>query len=227
MRLKAEMARLNVGDEILARVSDRGFLADGPAWCKRGGHTLVDLADRGGAIEARIRKGGAVAPAAAPAGPAGPGKKTFVVFSGDLDRVLAAFVIANGALAMGSEVTLFFTFWGLNALRRDNPPPVAKGMMDRMFGMMMPRGAGRLTLSKMHMGGMGTAMMKKVMRDKRVPSLPELIDAARKGGARIVACTMSMDVMGIRREELMDGVELGGVATFLGESDESGATLFI
>ncbi len=227
MRLKAEMARLNVGDEILARVSDRGFLADGPAWCKRGGHTLVDLADRGGAIEARIRKGGAVAPAAAPAGPAGPGKKTFVVFSGDLDRVLAAFVIANGALAMGSEVTLFFTFWGLNALRKDNPPPVAKGMMDRMFGMMMPRGADRLTLSKMHMGGMGTAMMKSVMRDKRVPSLPELIDAARKGGARIVACTMSMDVMGIRPEELMDGVELGGVATFLGESDESGATLFI
>jgi peroxiredoxin family protein len=150
-----------------------------------------------------------------------------VVFSGDLDKVLAAFVIANGALAMGSEVTLFFTFWGLNALRKTEAPPVRKSFLDRMFGMMMPRGAARLKLSKMNMGGAGTAMMKHVMKQKNVESLPDLMAAARKGGVKIVACSMSMDVMGITREELVDGIEVGGVAAFLGESADAGMTLFI
>jgi len=157
----------------------------------------------------------------------GKDKKTFVVFSGELDKVMAAFVIANGALAMGSEVTMFFTFWGINALRKAAPQAGGKGLLDRMFGWMMPKGPGALKLSNLNMLGMGTAMMKHVMRKKRVESLPELMAAAWAGGAKLVACTMSMDVMGIRREELVDGVELGGVAAFLGEADQSGVTLFI
>jgi peroxiredoxin family protein len=149
------------------------------------------------------------------------------VFSGDLDKVLAAFVIANGASTMGAKVSMFFTFWGLNALRREQPPPVEKDALSKMFGMMMPRGAERLKLSNLHMLGAGTAMMKHVMSSKNVDSLPTLMAHARHAGVRLIACSMSMDVMGIKREELIDGVEVGGVATFLGEADQSGTTLFI
>jgi NADPH-dependent 2,4-dienoyl-CoA reductase/sulfur reductase-like enzyme/peroxiredoxin family protein/TusA-related sulfurtransferase/rhodanese-related sulfurtransferase len=226
MRLREEMEKLAVGDEVEVRASDPGFLADGPAWAAAQGHTVVGIQAQGPIVVARIRKGAGALAAPTEAAPRST-RKTFVVFSGELDRVLAAFVIANGALSMGSEVTMFFTFWGLNVLRKGSPPPLRKGLMDRMFGMMMPRGPERLKLSNMHMLGMGTAMMKKVMRGKKVTSLPELIEAARRGGARLIACTMSMDVMGLRREELIDGVELGGVATFLGEADRSGTTFFI
>jgi len=124
-------------------------------------------------------------------------------------------------------VTLFFTFWGLNALRRGNPPPLEKGVLDKMFGMMMPRGAGALKLSNMHMMGAGTRMMRHVMKTKGVKSLPELMADARAAGVRLVACSMSMDVMGITKEELIDGVAVGGVAAFLEEADQSGTTLFI
>jgi peroxiredoxin family protein len=150
-----------------------------------------------------------------------------VVFSGDLDKQIAAFIIANGALAMGQEVSLFFTFWGLNALRRSDPPARDKSMMDRMFGAMMPRGAEKLTLSQMHMMGAGTAMIKGVMKKHDVQSLPELIAAAQAGGARLLGCTMTMDLLGMAPSDLLDGVELAGVATFLGEAQESGTTLFI
>ncbi len=226
MRLQAMMQELSPGDEIEVQVSDPGFLNDGPAWCARNGHTLVSIRSVGAAVEAVIRKGGEAAPAVPAA--SRPDQKTFVVFSGDLDKVLAAFVIANGALAMGAKVTMFFTFWGLNALRRRPAPAVrGKGLLDRMFGAMMPCGPDRLKLSQMNMGGVGTALMKHVMRTKRVESLPGLMKAAQDAGARLVACTMSMDVMGIRREELVPQVELGGVATFLAESDRSNATLFI
>ena len=148
-------------------------------------------------------------------------KKTLVVFSGDLDKALAAFIIANGAVAMGSEVTMFFTFWGLNILRRAEKVSVSKNLIERMFGWMMPRGAAKLKLSNMHMAGMGAAMIKGIMRKKNVQSLPELIEAARKAGVRLVACSMSMDLMGIKREELIEGVEEAGVALYL-DSAEAG-----
>ncbi len=220
---------LAVGDEVEATASDAGFAADAPAWCASQGHTVVDVRTSGAETTVRIRKG---APGtAAGQGPVvcrrGADKKTMVVFSGDLDRVLAAFIIANGAASMGSDVTLFFTFWGLNALRREGPQAAGKGLLDRLFGMMMPAGARRLGLSRMHMLGMGTAMMKHVMRSKRVDSLPELMRQAREAGVKLVACSMSMDVMGIRADELIDGVEYGGVAAFLGESQGAGMTLFI
>ncbi|HEY3416483.1 MAG TPA: DsrE/DsrF/DrsH-like family protein [Armatimonadota bacterium] len=154
-------------------------------------------------------------------------KKTIVVFSGDLDKAMAAMIIASGAAAMGNEVTLFFTFWGLNLLRKPEPVPVKKNLLEAMFGWMMPRGARRATLSKMHMGGMGTAMMKYVMKTKNVSTPEELIRDAQGMGVKFIACSMSMDVMGIKPEELIDGVEIGGVATYLGSADEANVNLFI
>ena len=141
---------------------------------------------------------------------------------------MAAYVIANGAVAMGGKATLFFTFWGLNVLRKDPAPQIAnKSFMDKMFGWMLPRGANKLPLSKMHMGGLGTWMMKDRMAGKNLPNLPGLMEDARKAGIRLVACTMSMEAMGIREEELIDGVELGGVAEYLGAASETNANLFI
>ncbi len=150
-----------------------------------------------------------------------------IMVSGDLDKAMAGLIIANGAAAMGDEVTMFFTFWGLNILRKAQKIKVRKSFMEKMFGFMMPRGADKLGLSKMNMGGMGTLMMKGIMRKKRVNSLPELIKSAQDLGVKFIACTMSMDVMGIKQEELIDGVELAGVATYLGEADEANVNLFI
>ncbi len=155
-------------------------------------------------------------------------KKTIIVFSGDMDRVLAAFVIANGAAAMGDDVTMFFTFWGLNVLRKSSAPKVnGKSFLQGMFARMMPRGPEKLGLSQMNFGGMGAKMMKIVMRQQRISSLPELIASAREQGIKMIACTMSMDVMGIAQEELVDGLEYAGVATYLGEADEANVNLFI
>jgi len=156
-------------------------------------------------------------------------KKTIIVFSGDLDKALAAFIIANGAAAMGDEVTMFFTFWGLNILRKPEKVRTQskKGFLQAMFGGMMPRGAGKLGLSKMNFGGMGAAMMRKVMKQHNVSSVEELIATAREQGIKMVACTMSMDVLGFKPEELIDGVEFAGVASYLGEADEANVNLFI
>lgn len=153
--------------------------------------------------------------------------KTMIMFSGDLDKAMAGMIIANGAAAMGDEVTIFFTFWGLNILRKAQKIKVRKNFMEKMLGWMMPRGAEKLGLSKMNMGGMGTAMMKDIMKKKKVNSLPELIGSAQDMGVKFIACTMSMDVMGIKPEELIDGVELAGVATYLGEADGANVNLFI
>jgi peroxiredoxin family protein len=153
--------------------------------------------------------------------------KTMIMFSGDLDKAMAGLIIANGAAAMGDDVTIFFTFWGLNILRKAQKINVKKSFMESMFGWMMPRGAEKLSLSKMNMGGMGTAMMKNIMKKKKVNSLPELIRSAQDMGVKFIACTMSMDVMGIKPEELIDGVEYAGVATYLGEADQANVNLFI
>ena len=128
---------------------------------------------------------------------------------------------------MGRPVTMFFTFWGLNVLRKSQALKVQKSFIEKMFGAMMPRGTGKLKLSKMNMGGMGTAMMKKVMNDKNVDSLEALMKHAMDSGIRLIACTMSMDIMGIKKEELIDGVEFAGVASYLGDAEESNVNLFI
>lgn len=227
-KLVATMSEAAVGDELSVRASDPGFLKDVQAWCQANGHTYLEGQAAAPGVLCRLRKD---APAGTTATIPSAGrlrKKTLVVFSGDLDKVLAALVIANGALAMGDQVTLFFTFWGLTALRRPAAvPTTGKNLLDRMFGLMLPRGLGRLKLSRLNMGGMGTAMMKHVMASKHVDSPQQLLAQARAQGVRLVACSMSLDVMGLKPEELIDGVEIGGVAAFLGEADQSNATLFV
>ena len=230
MKLQETIKPLAPGDEILAHVSDAGFRLDAPAWAARNGHTIISLTPEGPGYAARIRKGGAAVGLTGQMSGAAArlkDKKSFVVFSGEMDKVLAAFIIANGAVAMGDEVSMFFTFWGLNALRRENPQARAKTVMDRTFDAMMPSGPDDLKLSTLNMMGGGAALMKRVMKDNNVPSVAEMIATAQKSGVRIVACTMTMDLLGIAPADLIDGIEMGGVATFLGDANESNGTFFI
>jgi len=156
-------------------------------------------------------------------------KLSMVVMSGDLDKLLAAFIIATGAAAMFDEVVMFFTFWATPALRDPNKTAGKKDMMAKMFGWMLPKGAGKLKLSKMHMAGMGTSMMKGLMKKKNVMSLETLMKTAGDAGVKIYVCEMSMDLMGMKLDELIDypGMRLAGVAKFLGEAGTSKSTLFI
>lgn len=209
--------------------TDPGFVTDIKAWCRRTGHTLVRQGTTNRGFTALVRKGisGSGEANSAATKTAAGNDKTIVVFSGDLDRAIAAFIIANGAAAMGRKVTLFFTFWGLNILRKPERIKVIKPFMDRMFGMMMPRGSKKLGLSRMNMLGMGPQMIRRVMAGKNVDSLEALIEQALAAGIRLVACQMSMEVMGITAGELIDGVELGGVASYLDSAEDSDINLFI
>jgi peroxiredoxin family protein len=156
-------------------------------------------------------------------------KLSMVVFSGDLDKVLAAFVMATGAVAMGMEVVMFFTFWGTTVLRDKKKSVGGKDVMGKMFGAMLPTGTGDVKLSNMNMGGMGTAMMKSLMKKKNVASLEEMIELAEELGVQIYVCEMSMDLMGFKREEFIDYKDMGfaGVATFLQEAANSKVQLFV
>ncbi|MEN2983700.1 MAG: DsrE/DsrF/DrsH-like family protein [Dictyoglomaceae bacterium] len=154
-------------------------------------------------------------------------KKTIIVFSNDMDRVMASLVIATGASAMGDEVTMFFTFWGLNVLRDPKKNISKKNLLEKIFGWMMPKGVDKLPLSKMNFLGIGPKLMKYMMKKKKVQSLSEMLKQAQDLGVKLVACSMSMEVMGIKKEELIDGVEIGGVATYLNEANSSGLNLFI
>ncbi|HAZ00176.1 MAG TPA: hypothetical protein DCY38_05255 [Opitutae bacterium] len=226
LRVKEAAATLAAGQMLEVRASDAGFKNDLPAFCKANGYECLSVEKDKGIVTGRLSRG-AACPVAATPSKSGNGA-TIVVFSGELDKAMAAYVIANGAVAMGGKATLFFTFWGLNVLRKDPAPAVGgKSFMDKMFGWMLPRGANKLPLSKMHMGGLGTWMMKDRMAGKNLPNLHGLMEDARKAGIRLVACTMSMEAMGIREEELIDGVELGGVAEYLGAASETNANLFI
>lgn len=152
---------------------------------------------------------------------------SLIVFSGDLDKAIASFIIATGAAAMGKRVTMFFTFWGLNVLRKDQYVQTQKTFLERLFGWMMPRGTEKLGISKMNYGGLGAWLMRYIMRKKNIMSLKQLIETAKELDVRIVACAMSMEVMGIKEEELLDGVEYAGVATYLAAADEGNINLFI
>ena len=218
LREKPDGTRINV------EATEDAFYSDIQIWCERTGNTLNGIDFTDGVIHADITK---KTPDAAETVRTEQNDKTFVVFSGDLDKTIAAFIMANGAAAMGRKVTMFFTFWGLNILRRPEKVKVKKTFIEKMFGGMMPRGTKKLKLSRMNMGGMGPKMIRGIMKDKGISSLEELIDSAREHGVRLVACQMSMDIMGIRKEELIDGVELGGVSTFLGSGEQSDMSLFI
>lgn len=226
MRVKQAAEALQAGQILEVAASDSGFLNDLPAFCRANDYTCLEVKKEKGIVTGRIQKGTTISTSAVSA--KSNNDATLVVFSGELDKAMAAFVLANGAVAMGGQATLFFTFWGLNVLRKDPAPSVpGKTFMDKMFGWMLPRGPEKLPLSKMHMGGLGTWMMKDRMAGKHLPNLPGLMAEARKSGVRLVACTMSMEAMGLREEELIDGIELGGVADFLGQSSRSGTNLFI
>ena len=228
MEVFRSVKEMKDGELLEVSASDPGFAKDIASWCKRTGNTLVSNEERDGAYVAIIRRGtNAPAVQKAAQADAAPKGKTIIVFDGDMDKVLASFVIANGALAMGRPVTMFFTFWGLTALRKTEKVPVKKSLIEKMFGFMLPRGAGKLKLSKMNMGGMGTAMMQGIMKDKNIDSLETMMKKAMENGVKIIACSMSMDVMGIHPEELIDGVEIGGVGTYLGDAEESDVNLFI
>ena len=229
LALKKAMDRVAQGDRIREVASDPGFATDVKAWCSMTGNTLVDLKQNAGKITAIIEKGvprDLLAPAQASAGVGGR-DTSLVLFSDDFDRALAAMVIANGAAGAGKKATVFFTFWGLNLLKKSRPPKVKKDFMGRMFGMMLPSDSTKLSLSKMNMGGMGTKMMRRRIKKLNIDSLEEMFQTAIDNGVRMVACTMSMDVMGVKREELIDGIEVGGVASFLAATDTSTNTLFI
>lgn len=211
------------GETLEVVASDPGFVRDIESWCRRTGNTLISKGNKGDEFAAVVKKGTLPSPSPAKAADG----KTIIVFSGDLDKLIASFIIANGAAAMGRPVTMFFTFWGLNALRKPKKQKVAKTFIESMFGKMLPRGIDKLKLSKMNMGGAGTLMMKKIMQKKNVDSLDALMKSALSNGVKLIACTMSMDVMGIKREELIDGVEFAGVGTYLGDAEESNVNLFI
>jgi NADPH-dependent 2,4-dienoyl-CoA reductase/sulfur reductase-like enzyme/peroxiredoxin family protein/rhodanese-related sulfurtransferase/TusA-related sulfurtransferase len=228
MKAFKAMAAMEVGDTLEIVASDPAFGRDIRAWSARTGHELLSVGSTKGVITARVRK--APTPVAAEASGAASARDgvSLVVFSGDLDKAMASLIIANGALAMGSKVTLFFTFWGLNLLRKPDAPSPKKSLIDAAFGFMLPKGVGRANrLTNMNFLGAGGRLMRKVMSDKHVDDPADLLASLVSGGATLVACQMSMGVMGLRREELIDAVEIGGVATFLEAARQSGTTLFI
>ncbi|MDM5197630.1 DsrE/DsrF/DrsH-like family protein [Fictibacillus enclensis] len=154
-------------------------------------------------------------------------KTTIVLFSGDYDKAMAAYIIANGAAAYDHEVTIFHTFWGLNALRKDEPLSVKKGFLEKMFAKMMPNHADKMGLSKMNFAGMGPKMIKHVIKKHNAMTLPQLIELAKEQDVNLIACTMTMDLLGLQQEELMDGIDYAGVAAYLGEASDGNVNLFI
>ncbi|PIE97781.1 MAG: CoA-disulfide reductase [Treponema sp.] len=224
MKVKTGIEELPEGGVLSIKASDPGFSRDIQSWCKLTGNKLLHLDSEKGIIKANIQKGAGVPKTS---GNSETDGATFIVFSNDMDKALASFVLANGALASGKKVTMFFTFWGLSVLRKKNAPKVKKDTMGKMFGSMLPKGMGKLSLSSMNFGGMGSKMMKGRMKAKNVDQLETMFQTALDAGVRLVACQMSMDIMGITAEELMDGVEIGGVATYMHAASESGINLFI
>ncbi|MFJ7638444.1 DsrE/DsrF/DrsH-like family protein [Peribacillus sp. NPDC046944] len=154
-------------------------------------------------------------------------KTTIILFSGDYDKAMAAYIIANGAAAYDHEVTIFHTFWGLNALRKDEPLTLKKGFLEKMFGKMMPRGADKMGLSNMNFAGMGPKMIKHVMKKHNAMSLPSLIEMAQEQEVKLIACTMTMDLLGLQQEELLEGIEYAGVAAYLADAEDGNVNLFI
>lgn len=216
------------GERIRVISTDYSFTNDIETWCKANNHTLVSLSNDKNKYMALIEKGvGNAACCANDFRSNTQDNASIVVFSGELDKALAAMIIAQGAAAQGKNVTLFFTFWGLNVIRKSEKIKLKKNFIEKMLGFMMPRGAKNLPLSNMNMFGVGPALIKSIMKGKNVDDIETMIQATRDVGVRFVACTMSMDLMGIKPEELIDGVEYAGVATYISSNENVGTTLFV
>lgn len=224
MKLKQTMEKASRGSRILIEATDPGFARDAEAWCDSTGNRFISHDTSRGVTSIVVEKGeGRKDDAAADRGKG----KSFILFSDDLDKALATFVLANGAAATGEKVSIFFTFWGLNAIKKERKPAVKKDIFGRMFGWMLPSGSRKLKLSKMNMGGMGPKMMRHIMKRKNIESLETLRDMAIANGVEFIACQMSMDVMGVAKEELLDNVVIGGVATYMNRAEDSNVNLFI
>lgn len=225
LKMKKTMDELASGERVEITATDPGFPRDAAAWCSSTGNQLISKEASGGKSVVIIEKG---EPKACNIVTSCEGKgKTFIMFSDDLDKALATFVLANGAAATGQKVTIFFTFWGLNVIKKLHKPETEKDIFGKMFGMMLPSSSKKLKLSKMSMGGIGGKMMRYIMNKKGIDSLESLRQQALENGVEFIACQMSMDVMGVKQEELLDEVTIGGVATYMERADNANVNLFI
>ena len=225
LKMKKTMDGLASGERVEITATDPGFPRDAAAWCSSTGNQLISKEASGGKSVVIIEKG---EPKACNIVTSCEDKgKTFIMFSDDLDKALATFVLANGAAATGQKVTIFFTFWGLNVIKKLHKPETEKDIFGKMFGMMLPSSSKKLKLSKMSMGGIGGKMMRYIMNKKGIDSLESLRQQALENGVEFIACQMSMDVMGVKQEELLDEVTIGGVATYMERADNANVNLFI
>lgn len=259
MAIRKALPSLSPGQQVCVTASDPGFYNDFSSFCRVNGLEVLSVEKGGGKVKGQFRVPGGhvtaseahVAAEVSPSASSTTSQSTspvsagasnvdmaLVVFSGEMDKVMAAFVLANGTLAMGGKVTMFFTFWGLNALKCSGAEcpyqstgthlnHASKTVMDRMLSVMLPKGLDALPLSNLQMGGAGPIAMKMQMKQKHLPNLPDLLREAQQNGARFVACAMSMEALGVGEDELIRGVELGGVADFLEEASKAKTTLFI
>lgn len=225
MKVKQAIDSIADGERIEITSTDAGFARDAQAWCNTTGNVLISNVEEKGRYTVVIEKG---SPKACQVKTSCDGKgKTLIMFSDDLDKALATFVLANGAAATGQKVSIFFTFWGLNVIKKERKPSVAKDIFGKMFGMMLPSSSKKLHLSKMSMMGMGDKMMRHIMKKKNIDSLEALRQQAIDNGVEFIACQMSMEVMGVAREELLDNVTIGGIATYMERADQANVNLFI
>ena len=225
MKIKQAIDLISEGERIEMVATDAGFSRDAQAWCNTTGNRLVYKSEDKGKYTVVIEKGSSDTCTVLAAG--GGRAKTLIMFSDDLDKALATFVLANGAATTGQKVSIFFTFWGLNVIKKTAKPKVKKDIFGRMFGMMLPSSSLKLRLSKMSMLGIGDRMMRHIMKNKGIDSLESLRQQAIDSGVEFIACQMSMDVMGVKREELLDDVTVGGVATYMERAEEANVNLFI
>ncbi|MDK2951715.1 MAG: hypothetical protein PWQ77_1380 [Kosmotogales bacterium] len=226
MKTYKEMEKINDGDILEVQATDPGFRNDIKKWAEKTGNTLISIETKNSTIYSRIKKGNNKKNAGNFSDPQKDGQ-TMVIFSNDFDKAIATFVIANGATAMGKKVSLFFTFWGLSILRKENFSSKNKNFIEKFFGFVLPNGINKLKMSKMNMFGIGPKVMKSLMRKKKIESLEKMMISAKENGIKFIACQMSMDLMGIKKEELIDGIEIGGVATYLSQAEDSNLNLFI
>lgn len=227
MQVKKAIDSISIGERVEIVATDAGFARDASAWCDTTGNKLIDSSEEKGRYTVLIEKGDPTCVCSSKGHSGGGRGKTLILFSDDLDKALATFVLANGAAATGQKVSVFFTFWGLNVLKKVQKPKVQKDIFGKMFGMMLPSSSLKLKLSQMNMFGMGSLMMRFLMKRKGVDSLESMRSQALAQGVEFIACQMSMDMMGIQREELLDDVTIGGVATYMERADKANVNLFI
>lgn len=226
LKLKKNMDTMNAGERIEVKATDPGFPRDAEAWCQSTGNRFLSQTNDNGYYSVVIEKGGSQ-PVMTSVGGAMSKNKTLIMFSDDLDRALATFVLANGAAATGHKTSIFFTFWGLNVIKKVKKPAVKKDFFGKMFSLMLPSDSRKLKLSQLSMFGIGDKMMRYIMRKKNISQLEELRQQAMDSGVEFIACQMSMDMMGVAKEELIDGVTIGGVATYMNRAEDACVNLFI